>query len=256
MKRILLTIAYDGTNYCGWQKQKSPEVPTIERELEKACRRLFGHQNLECIGASRTDRGVHALGQRATIDVETTIPTERIPLAIRGYLPEDIVVTEAKDVSQNFHPRYDCVKKTYQYKIWNAPYKNPLMSRYTELIQGTLDILNMEKAAKYFIGTHDFKAFCATGSSVSTTVRTIFDCYVEKQGDCICISVTGDGFLYNMVRILAGTLIYVGLGKILPQEVPAIIGSCDRTKAGKTAGPQGLTLLKIYYDSFENSLTD
>ncbi len=249
MKRILLTIAYDGTNYCGWQKQKMPQVPTVELAVEKACRILFHNDTLECIGASRTDTGVHALGQRAVIDVETTIPTERIPLAIRGYLPEDIVVTQAQEMPREFHPRYDCTKKTYVYKILNSDFKNPILRNYSEWVCKKLDILSMDKAAKQLIGTHDFKAFCAAGSSVKTTVRTVYECDVTQQDECVLISITGNGFLYNMVRIIAGTLIQVGLGKISSEEIPIILQCRDRAKAGKTAGAQGLTLMTIYYDS-------
>ncbi|NCC15275.1 MAG: tRNA pseudouridine(38-40) synthase TruA [Clostridia bacterium] len=248
MKRILLTIAYDGTRYSGWQKQLSPEVMTVEGELEKALRILFRSSALNCIGASRTDRGVHALGQRATIDVDTTIPTEKIPLAIRPLLPEDIVVIKAEEVPSDFHPRYDCVKKTYEYRIWNGRTKNPKERLYTTFVYSPLDVEKMNKAAKKFIGTYDFAAFCAAGSSVNTTVRTIFDCDVKQQGDVVSIFVTGNGFLYNMVRIMAGTLIAVGQGKLSPDEILEIISSKNRQKAGQTAEPQGLTLQEIYYD--------
>lgn len=247
MKRILLTVAYDGTNYFGWQKQKEESIPTAEGVLLEACRKLFRDENINLIGASRTDRGVHALGQRAVLDVETSIPAEKIPLAIRAHLPMDMEVLQAEEVSLAFHPRYDCVKKTYQYKIWNVAYKNPLVRNFSEWIYAELDILNMEKAAKHFIGTHDFCAFCASGSSVTSTMRTIFDCGVQKKGGFVEITVTGDGFLYNMVRIIAGTLIWVGLSKIAPEDISAIILGKNRQKAGPTAGPQGLTLLKIYY---------
>ena len=246
--RILLTIAYDGTRYSGWQKQKSPEVLTVEGELEKGLRTLFRKEDLECIGASRTDRGVHALGQRAVIDVDTTIPVEKIPLAIRPFLPEDIVVTAAREVPAEFHPRYDCVKKTYEYRIFNGTYKNPKERLYSTFVYHDLDVGKMNEGARAFVGTHDFAAFCAAGSSVSTTVRTIFDCHVEREGDHVRILVTGDGFLYNMVRIIAGTLIAVGQGKIPAEAVAGIIAGRDRTKAGQTAEPQGLTLLEIYYD--------
>lgn len=246
--RILLTIAYDGTRYSGWQKQKSPAVLTVEGELEKALRMLFRMPDLTCIGASRTDRGVHALGQRAIIDVETSIPPEKIPLAIRPYLPEDIVVAEARQVPDTFHPRFDCVKKTYEYRIDQSPFKNPKERLYSTFVYHTLDVDKMNQGAKAFLGTHDFAAFCAAGSQVSSTVRTIFDCHVVCEGTQIRILVTGDGFLYHMVRILAGTLIAVGEGKIPPEQVSQIIDSRDRRQAGQTAEPQGLTLLQIYYD--------
>ena len=248
MKRILLTIAYDGTNYSGWQKQKNPAVVTVEGELTKALRQLFRNSALECIGASRTDAGVHALGQRAVVDVETSIPAEKIPLAIRSFLPADIVVTKAEEVPAAFHPRFDCVKKTYEYRFWNAPVKNPKERLYSAYVQKPLEVERMNEGAKAFLGTHDFAAFCAAGAQVSTTVRTIFDCRVEKQGNCVRILVTGDGFLYNMVRILAGTLLAVGMGKTDPERVAEIIAGKDRQAAGQTAEPQGLTLLEIFYD--------
>ena len=246
-KRILLTIAYDGTEYSGWQKQKNSTVKTIEEEVEKACKKLFGVQNIEVIGASRTDAGVHALGQRAMIEVETSIPTEKIPFAIRSFLPEDIVVQKAENVPNTFHPRYDCVKKTYRYRILNSEYKNPMERKYTEFVHRPLDVEKMKEASVYFKGTHDFKGFCSSQTEVKSTVRTIFDIAVEKNGNIVEIYVTGDGFLYNMVRIIAGTLIYVGLSKIKPEDMGDIIASMDRARAGKTAGPEGLTLMKIYY---------
>ena len=247
--RILMTIAYDGINFSGWQKQKLPEVRTVEGELEKALRKLFRDPVLECIGASRTDAGVHALGQRAVVDVETTIPAEKIPLAVRAFLPEDIAVTKAEEVPPEFHPRFDCVKKTYEYRFWNAPAKNPKERLYSAHQAKPLDVEQMNRAASAFIGRHDFAAFCAVGSSVSPTVRTIFDCHAEREGDVVKIFVTGDGFLYNMVRIIAGTLMAVGLGKLLPETLPGIIEGGDRRQAGQTAEPQGLTLLEIYYEN-------
>ncbi len=255
MKRILLTIAYDGTNYSGWQKQLLPEVITVEGELEKALRILFRSSNLTCIGASRTDKGVHALGQRAIIDIETTIPVEKIPLAIRPLLPADIVVVKAEAVHSDFHPRYDCVKKTYEYRIWNGRMRNPKERLYSTFVYSSLDLEKMNRAAEKFIGTYDFTAFCAAGSSVSSTVRTVFDCFVKREGDVILIYVTGDGFLYNMVRIMAGTLIAVGQGRLSPEEILEIIESRDRQKAGVTAEPQGLTLQEIYYD-FQGKAVD
>lgn len=246
--RILMTIAYDGTCFSGWQKQRLPEVRTVQGEMEKALQKLFRSPNLECIGASRTDAGVHALGQRAVIDVETTIPAEKIPLALRPLLPEDIAVTKAEEVPQTFHPRFDCVKKTYEYRFWNAPTKNPKERLYSSHQAKPLDIGLMNQAAAAFMGRHDFAAFCAAGSSVSSTVRTIFGCHAEREGDIVKILVTGDGFLYNMVRIMAGTLLMAGLGKLPPEAIQDIIESRDRRKAGQTAEPQGLTLLEIYYE--------
>lgn len=244
MKRILLTISYDGTNYSGWQKQKN--AVTVQGELDKSCSSLF-RAPVESIGASRTDAGVHALGQRAVIDVETSIPADRIPMALNSFLPDDIVVTAAEETDKDFNPRFKALKKTYEYRIYNKDFRNPLYRNYSEYIREDLDLGKMKEACGAFEGEHDFKAFCASGNSSKTTVRTIYSLEVEKDGDFIIIRVTGNGFLYNMVRIIAGTLIYVGMGKIKPDDIPDIIESCDRSRAGKTAGPSGLVLVKIMY---------
>ncbi len=244
MKRILLTISYDGTNYSGWQKQKN--AVTVQGEFDKACSTLF-KTDIESIGASRTDAGVHALGQRAVIDVDTSIPAEKIPLALNPLLPDDIVVTHAEEVGADFNPRFKALKKTYEYSIYNAPFRNPIYRNYSEYVRCELDLDSMRTACEAFVGEHDFRAFCASGNSSKTTVRTIYSLDIEKDGDFIKIRVTGNGFLYNMVRIIAGTLIYVGEGRIAPDDLPEIIASGDRRKAGKTAGPSGLVLVKIMY---------
>ena len=244
MKRILLTISYDGTNYSGWQKQKN--AVTVQGEFDKACSTLF-KTDVESIGASRTDAGVHALGQRAVIDVDTSIPAEKIPLALNPLLPDDIVVTHAEEVGADFNPRFKALKKTYEYSIYNAPFRNPIYRNYSEYVRYELDLDSMRTACEAFVGEHDFRAFCASGNSSKTTVRTIYSLDIEKDGDFIKIRVTGNGFLYNMVRIIAGTLIYVGEGRIAPDDLPEIIASGDRRKAGKTVGPSGLVLVKIMY---------
>lgn len=248
-RKILLTVAYDGSGYYGWQKQADKTYPTVQEAFEKALSAFF-RQEVVCIGASRTDRGVHAFGQRATIEVDTTVPTEKIPLALHSFLPEDIVVVDAIDVEEEFHPRYDCVNKTYEYKIYNAKFRNPIYRKYTEFNHKILDIIAMNDAAQVLVGKHDFKAFAASGFSSKTSVRTIFGISVEKSGEFAIIKVTGDGFLYNMVRIIAGTLIMVGEGKISKPQLEEILLSCDRTKAGKTAGPEGLTLVNIKYENY------
>lgn len=246
LKRILFTIAYDGSDFFGWQKQPDENIRTVQGEFEKALGRFF-KKNVECIGASRTDRGVHAMGQRAVIDIDTTVPTEKFPLALHSFLPEDISVVNAEDVNAEFHPRYDCVKKTYRYKIYNGKYRNPICRKYSEYCHVFLDEKKMNEVSKAFIGTHDFKAFAASGNSSKTTVRTIFDIYVKREGEFVVITVTGDGFLYNMIRIMAGTLMLAGTGKLDFDGLLKIIESQDRTKAGKTAGPNGLTLMEINY---------
>ncbi len=165
-KRILFTIAYDGTEYAGWQKQKYDNVKTVQGTFENACKKLFGKQDIEVIGASRTDAGVHAIGQRAVIEVETPIPTTKIPFAIRSFLPDDIVVRKAEEVAENFHPRYDCVKKTYCYIFYYDDFCNPIVRKNSVFVYGKLDILAMKQAASYLIGTYDFKCFCADRKSV------------------------------------------------------------------------------------------
>ncbi|WP_058485934.1 tRNA pseudouridine(38-40) synthase TruA [Defluviitalea phaphyphila] len=244
MKNILLTISYDGTNYNGWQRQ--PNGIGIQQKIEEACKKIF-KQDITVIGASRTDRGVHALGQRALIKVDTTIPLDRIPYALNSALPEDIIINNAEEVEENFHPRYSVKQKIYQYKILNKKFKIPQYRNISVHIPKKLDLNLMNKGAKYFIGTHDFISFCSTGSSVKTTIRTIYDAKVLKKDSFIIFEVKGNGFLYNMVRIMAGTLIEIGMGKKEPSDIEKIILSKDRNLAGKTAPPQGLTLVEILY---------
>ncbi|WP_317367534.1 tRNA pseudouridine(38-40) synthase TruA [uncultured Tyzzerella sp.] len=245
-KNILLTVSYDGTNYFGWQKQDN--VKTIQGEIEKALSNLF-KENISIRGASRTDTGVHALCQLVLLKYKTNIPIDRLPLAINSFLNnKEIVVTNATYVDESFHPQNSVYKKTYQYKIYNAPFLNPLVKHYTEFVHRPLDIEKMKLATKYFLGEHDFKAFCATGSMSKTTVRTIYDLTINKQDGIITIEITGNGFLYNMVRIIVGTLIDVGHNRKQPEDIKDIIASKDRQKAGKTASACGLTLYKIYFD--------
>lgn len=245
-KNILLTVAYDGTNYFGWQKQDN--VKTIQGELENALSTLF-KQNVNIRGASRTDTGVHALSQLALLKHKTTIPIEKLPLAINSFLNnKEIVVTNAVYVDENFHPQNSVYKKTYQYKIYNSPFINPLFRNYTEFVHKPLDIEKMNQATKYFLGEHDFKSFCASGSTAKTTIRTIYDLTINQQNNIITIEITGNGFLYNMVRIIVGTLIDIGQNKIQPENIKDIILYKDRQKAGKTASACGLTLYKIYYN--------
>ncbi|MBQ7241785.1 MAG: tRNA pseudouridine(38-40) synthase TruA [Firmicutes bacterium] len=241
MKRYLATVAYDGTNFFGWQKQNG--FRTVQEELEVSLSALF-HVKTFCYGASRTDRGVHALCQKAVFDAETTIPAEKIPLAIIKYLPDDISVLDCKEVDSEFNPRFEVKQKTYRYTIYNSEFMNPVRRNYTEFVRDKLDIEKMQEAAKAFLGEHDFKGFCSAHTSAKTTVRTIYDISVSQDNENeISIYVTGNGFLYNMVRIIAGTLIFAGIGKIDPEKMPEIIESGDRTRAGKTAGPEGLCLV-------------
>lgn len=245
-QKILFTIAYDGGGYAGWQRQKGDWVKTVEGEFVHACEALF-RQKTDCVGASRTDSGVHAQGQRATIEVDTKIPVEKMPMALNGFLPEDIAVQAAEAVPETFHCRFDVDRKTYEYRIYQGNYRNPLFYRYSEFIRGDLDILSMQRAADFLIGENDFKAFCAAGTTVKSTVRTIYSLDVVQNGQFAVIRVTGDGFLYNMVRIIAGTLIQVGQQKMEPEQVQEALFLLDRQKAGRTAPPQGLCLKEIQY---------
>lgn len=245
MRRMFkLTIAYDGTNYCGWQKQMNGK--TIEGELINACSKIF--TNFFTIkGSSRTDAGVHALGQVASLEVDSDIPLYKVVPAINCYLPDDIIVQDVEEVDLEFHPRYLAKEKTYHYKIYNAKVPLPQMSQYSYFYYKPLDVKSMQDAAKYFLGEHDFIAFSSPGGSVKTSIRIIYKCEIIKKENLIEIIVTGNSFLYNMVRIMVGTLIEVGLGKIKPEEILEIIASKDRRKPGKKAPAQGLTLIEIKY---------
>ena len=229
MRRIRLRVAYDGTAYCGWQVQ--PEVPTIEGELNQAISRLT-KEEIIVIGASRTDAGVHAKGNVAVFDTESTIPADRFAYALNPLLPEDIVVVASDEVEADWHPRYCDTEKTYEYKILNSKFPDPMRRRDTYHVSFDLDLEKMREAAEYLKGEHDFKSFCNVHTQVEDTVRTIYDLEVEKEGELITIRVRGNGFLYNMVRILAGTLIGVGRGAIAPEQIPAILEAKDRQAAG------------------------
>ncbi len=246
--RILLKVSYDGSGYYGWQRQNN--FITVQQRLEEALSELL-KQDITVRGASRTDTGVHSLGQRAVFRAETTIPLEKLPYAVNAFLPDDIVVTDAEEVDEEFHPQYSVTDKTYTYKILNDKFRIPMLNRYTDFVHEKLDIDAMNGACKYFLGEHDFKAFCASGSTAKTTVRTIYDMSVKKDGNIVSITVNGNGFLYNMIRIIVGTLVLVGKGKLEPEDIEFIIKSKDRTKAGKTMAPNGLTLMEVNYGKTE-----
>ncbi len=210
MQKIMLTVAYDGSNYCGWQIQNN--AITVQQKIQEACHKLFSRE-IKCVGASRTDTGVHALGQVAVIEVDTTIPDDRIPYALNSYLPDDIVIVDAKGVLEDFHPRYHAKNKTYVYNIYNGSFPLPQYTRYAYFYSKNLNVGKMQEGAHYLIGRHDFKAFCSAGSSVKSTIREIYHCDVSRKDDCISVTINGNGFLYNMVRIIVGTLLDIGLGK-------------------------------------------
>ena len=242
MNRVKLTIAYDGTAYHGWQYQ--PEVATIEGELRRALVDLLGVETA-VIGASRTDAGVHALGNVAVFDMTGPIPAEKMAQALNRHLPPDIRILESVKVAPDFHPRKVSCQKTYEYRIWHTPIAWPTQRLYHYFIHYPLDEKKMQTAAAYIVGEHDFKSFCSADAVVESTIRTIFDATVhtENNGREIVIRITGSGFLYNMVRIIVGTLINVGAGRYPPEHLKDIIALRDRTAAGPTVPPHGLTLM-------------
>ena len=244
MKRVKLTVAYDGTNYCGWQVQ--PNGITVQEVLNQ-CLSEFTGENIETIGASRTDAGVHALGNVAVFDTEMRMPGDKFSFALNQRLPEDIRIQKSEEVDADFHPRYVKSQKTYEYRILNCRFPIPTERFYSHFTYIPLDVDKMKEAALYLIGEHDFKSFCGTGAQVKTTVRTVKEIQIEKSGDRITIRITGEGFLYNMVRIIAGTLMDIGGGLYPPEKMKEILEAKDRKKAGPTAPARGLTLMKIQY---------
>ena len=245
MKRIKLTIAYDGTNYCGWQVQ--PNGITVEEVVNKALKKLTG-EDIQVIGASRTDSGVHALGNVAVFDTHTTIPPERISYALNQRLPEDIVIVKSEEVAEDFHPRNCDCSKTYEYHILNTRIPIPTKRLTNYFVSYDLDVEKMRKAAGYLIGEHDFVSFCNVRTDVEDTVRTVTELEILKDGEEITIRISGNGFLYNMVRIIVGTLIRVGRGFYEPEKVKEILEAKDRKAAGVTAPPHGLILAEIRYE--------
>ncbi len=245
MRNIKLTIEYDGTNYHGWQVQKN--AVTVQEKVEKAVSQLLGAQT-GVVGCSRTDVGVHAYGQVAHFYTESGIPGEKFSYALNNFLPGDIVIQKSEEVPEDFHARYSSKGKKYRYLIHNSAHQSALMRNRACHVRPELDFEQMRKAAAHFVGELDFAAFQATGGQVRSTVREIYSMSaVKKEDNLIELEVTGNGFLYNMVRIIAGTLVYVGMGKLKESDIPGIISGLDRTKAGKTAPAQGLYLMEIYY---------
>ena len=244
LRRIKLVLAYDGTNYCGWQVQ--PNGMSIQEMLQKHIEELTG-EKIMLTGASRTDSGVHALGQVAVFDTTKIWPAERFVPALNQRLPKDIVIQSAEEVPMDFHPRYQNTLKTYEYRILNREFPLPMYRNNTYFCYRKLDLEKMQQAAEYLRGEHDFKSFCATAAVVETTVRTIYELTVSRQEDIIIIRVTGNGFLYNMVRIIAGTLLQAGMGMIEPEEIKTILAAKERSAAGPTAPAQGLTMIGIEY---------
>lgn len=245
MRRIMLTVAYDGTNYCGWQLQ--PNGVTIEQKLNEALRALLNEPEATVIGAGRTDAGVHSLGNIAVFDTESKIPAEKFPFALNVRLPQDIRIQAAREVAAAFHPRKQNSRKTYEYKILNRCFALPLARFDSYFYHVPLNMEAMQRAAAFLVGEHDFAAFCSAGSQAEDTIRRIYALEVSRQGDMISIRVTGNGFLYNMVRIIAGTLIEVGSGRFTPEQVRQMLLDRQRSGAGRKVPAHGLTMLNIEY---------
>ncbi|MCR5586700.1 MAG: tRNA pseudouridine(38-40) synthase TruA [Lachnospiraceae bacterium] len=249
MRRILLRVSYDGTNYHGFQEQ--PNAVTIEGELNKALSDL-NQTEIHVIGASRTDAGVHAYDNVAVFDTELRMSAEKFVPALNTRLPDDIVIQSSEECESDFHPRKCDCKKTYEYRILARKVPLPEYRNNAYFFYRPLDIKAMERAAIFFKGRHDFNAFCSAKTVTKTTIRTIYNVAIREEkikegGRLITISITGNGFLYNMVRIIAGTLLQVGIGAIKPTDIPKIIMSKERENAGPTAPPQGLKLKKIEF---------
>jgi tRNA pseudouridine38-40 synthase len=249
----MLIVSYDGTGYCGWQLQ--PEQLTVEAVLNKELSGLL-NEDITIIGASRTDSGVHARGNVAVFDTNTRIPPEKICMALNQRLPEDIRIQSSREVLPGFHPRRVNSRKTYEYRILNRKIAIPTERLYSSFVYYDLDAEAMQRAADYLVGEHDFKSFCSVKTQAEVTVRTIYRMKVTKQEDIITISVTGSGFLYNMVRIITGTLIEVGRGAMPAERLKEILEGCERSLAGPTALAQGLTLIGIEYDEKDYSIVE
>lgn len=252
--RLRLVLAYDGTHYQGWQTQKSGQG--VQERVEHALRQLFPDAG-PLHGSSRTDAGVHARGLVAHVDIPASqhrIPTRKLVLALNAHLPEDIRVLRAQRAAPTFHARFDATAKEYRYHIWNAPALDPLHRHALWHVPRRLDVNAMKRAAARLVGTHDFAAFTANpGYARNSTVRTVYRCEVRRRGSGITVVIEGSGFLYKMCRGIAGTLVQVGLGKVAPEGMPAILQSRDRRVAGMTAPAHGLVLWRVRYPAAARS---
>lgn len=252
--RYLLTLRWVGTAYCGWQIQ--PNVPTVCGTVQDTVERLFGERG-ELTGCSRTDSGVHALGFAAALKCGgCRITPEALQRALNGSLPRDIAVTDCREVPEDFHPRYDAAAKRYRYRWYQSRARDPFREGLAVQLPCPVDTEAMNRAAQYLLGTHNFSSFCAAGGKIppEERVRTLTGCTVTETGDELHLTVTGDGFLYHMVRIMAGTLLEIGQGKRRPEEIADIMRSEDRGRAGKTAPACGLYLERVFYDKGEAGL--
>ena len=245
MRNIALRLKYDGSRYHGWQVQKNDitVAETLEEALEKVC----GHK-VKVTGCGRTDAGVHALRYCANFKTDCRIPVDRLPLAVNTRLPSDIAICDAVEAEDGFNAISSCIKKEYIYKILNSNIRDPFLADRVCFYPQHLDMNLMSAAAKAFEGTHDFKAVRSVGTETKTTVRTVYHCRAEKDGDIITVSVCANGFLYNMCRAMVGTMVYASYGKLLPEEIPELLALGDRRLTGPTMPPQGLYLNRVWYD--------
>ncbi|MBQ6266412.1 MAG: tRNA pseudouridine(38-40) synthase TruA [Clostridia bacterium] len=244
MRNLLLTLAFDGTAYHGWQVQAN--AVTVQQTVQDAAERICGRRE-PLTGCSRTDAGVHANEYCCTLRTESSVDCATLVQALNALLPRDIAVSACREVPPDFHPRYDCTAKEYVYRIWNAPQKHPFLYKYAYHFKYPLDAGLLHAEAQAYCGTHDFSAFCAAGGSVEDHVRTVSAAAVEREGDLVQFRVSADGFLYNMVRIMTGTLLEIAGGKLPPGCIPAILASGERSAAGFTAPAHGLFLNHVSY---------
>ena len=253
MKNIALRLRYDGSRYHGWQVQKNAitVAQTMEEALAKAC-----GERVKLTGCGRTDAGVHALRYCANFHSDCTVPVDRMPLALNSRLPDDIAVVDAVEVPDDFNAIGSCVKKEYVYKILNSRIPDPFLADRVCFYPQRLDISLMQAAARAFEGTHDFKAVRSEGTQTKTTVRTVYWCRAEKDGDLITVSICANGFLYNMCRAMVGTLVYASYGKLIPEEIPALLEKRDRRLTGPTMPPQGLYLNRVWYDGAAGAMME
>ena len=245
MRNIALRLSYDGSAYHGWQVQKN-EISVAET-LETALSKICGHP-VKTVGCGRTDAGVHALRYCANFRTDCRIPIDRFPLAVNSRLPGDISVSDAVEAPEDFNAIGSCLKKEYIYRILNSAVPDPFLQKRACFYPQRLDLSLMQQAARAFEGTHDFRAVRSLGTETKTTVRTVYWCRAEKEGDLITVSICADGFLYNMCRAMVGTMVYASYGKLLPEEIPQLLEIGDRRLTGPTMPPQGLYLNRIWYE--------
>lgn len=250
MRNLLVTIRYDGRSYHGWQVQENAR--SVQEDFQQALYRVIGEKP-DIKGCSRTDAGVHANQFCISFRTDHTIPADRLPPALNRFLPSEIAAVSAREVNEDFHARYSCLGKEYCYRIYNGEIRDPFLEGYALHYWHSLDVERMDQAAKMLLGRHDFTSFCTVDPHrrKGDFHRTIRNIGVRRSGDMVTVTIEADGFLYNMVRIIVGTLLYVAQGKIRPEEMPGIIQALDRSKAGPTAPPQGLYLNRVFYPSEE-----